>query len=211
MIFGENFRCSLITIGLKPILRRRGRRRSIQWRHWPRPASAKNVVVGSASKPGRRCRCRRRARRKLPTSSLASIHPMRWISWSPHKLAREGSCCWDLESSKLRSPDVWRRFRLHFPYFPVFYSTSLLPDIPCQIFFLPLIFAPTGSHNWCLVTRRAKTLITSNYYLPSTSKDQSTMSVELTDLLHKEVDVIFGAHKARSNWEITRTGLSSTG
>ena len=58
---------------------------------------------------------------------------------------------------------------------------------------------------------RPPRLITSNYYLPSTSKDQSTMSVELTDLLHIEVDVIFGAHKARSNWEITRTGLSSTG
>ena len=47
--------------------------------------------------------------------------------------------------------------------------------------FLPLISAPTGFHDWGLLTRWAQLLITSNYYLPSTPKDQSTMRAELTE------------------------------
>ena len=60
-------------------------------------------------------------------------------------------------------------------------------------FFLPLLatlFPPDRSsglsfphrlafHDWDLVTRWAQLLITSHYYLPRTSKDQSTMKAEL--------------------------------
>ena len=53
------------------------------------------------------------------------------------------------------------------PYYP-------LPS--CQIF-LPLIFRPTGFHDWGLVARWAQLQITTKYYLPSTLKDQITMSI----------------------------------
>ena len=52
-----------------------------------------------------------------------------------------------------------------------FFSTSLSTRFPPVISFLPLISAPTGFHDWGLVTRWAQLLITSNYYLPSTPKD----------------------------------------
>ena len=49
--------------------------------------------------------------------------------------------------------------------------------------FVPLISAPTGFHNLGMATRWGQPLITSNYYLPSTPKDQSTMRSELCLLL----------------------------
>ena len=53
------------------------------------------------------------------------------------------------------------------------FSTSLFyPLSSRKRFFLPLISAPTGFHDLGLVT--------SNYYLPSTPKDQSTMRAKLT-------------------------------
>ena len=55
------------------------------------------------------------------------------------------------------------------------FSTSFSTRFPLVKPFLPLISAPTDFHDWDLVTRRAQLLITSNYYLPSTPKDPSTM------------------------------------
>ena len=94
--------------------------------------------------------------------------------------------------------------RLH----QMFFFTSLSTHFPPVRPFLPLISAPTGFHNWGLVTRWAQLLITSNYLLPSSRKDQSTIRAELTELLRIEtVGVIFGTHRARSNQENTQTGL----
>ena len=61
-------------------------------------------------------------------------------------------------------------FFLHLPNY-LLYS--------CQIF-LPLISVPTGFNDWGLVTRWAQLMITINYYLPSKSKDQSSMRAELS-------------------------------
>ena len=49
--------------------------------------------------------------------------------------------------------------------------------------FLPLISVLTSFHDWGLVTRWALLLITSNYNLPSKSKDQSTKKAELTGVV----------------------------
>ena len=54
----------------------------------------------------------------------------------------------------------------HFPLLPAFLQLDI---------FLPLISAPTGFHDWGLVTRWAWLLITSNCYLPSTPKDRSML------------------------------------
>ena len=51
----------------------------------------------------------------------------------------------------------------------------------------PLISAPTGIYDWGLVTRWAQLLIISNFYLPSISKDQSTMRAKLTGVIAIEV------------------------
>ena len=61
------------------------------------------------------------------------------------------------------------------------FSTSLWTSIPPVRPFLPPISALTGFHDWDLVTRWAQLLITSNYYLPSTPKDWSTMRAELRE------------------------------
>ena len=53
------------------------------------------------------------------------------------------------------------------------FSTSLfLPAFLLSDLFLPIISAPTGFHDWGFVTRWAQLLITSNYYLPSTPKEE---------------------------------------
>ena len=57
----------------------------------------------------------------------------------------------------------------------LFFSTSLSTRFPPVRPFLHLISAPTGFYDWGLVTRWAQLLITSNYNLQSTLKDQSTM------------------------------------
>ena len=64
-----------------------------------------------------------------------------------------------------------------------FVSTSLLPSSPARSS-LPL--APTGFQDLGLATRWAQLLITFNYYLPSTLKDQSTTRAELTVQLQIE-------------------------
>ena len=61
-------------------------------------------------------------------------------------------------------------------FFPPFLTTRFSS---CQIF-LPLISAPTGFHDRGLVTRWAQLLITSNDFLPITSKDRSTTRAKLT-------------------------------
>ena len=66
---------------------------------------------------------------------------------------------------------------------------SPLPYYPlssCQIF-LPLISAPTGFHVSDLVTKWAELLITSNYYLPNTLKDCSTIRAELTGVIESQM------------------------
>ena len=61
-----------------------------------------------------------------------------------------------------------------------------------QVFLLFLILQDLASHfrtdwfslmGWGLVTKCAQLLITSDYYLPSTSKDRSTMRAELTGVI----------------------------
>ena len=55
------------------------------------------------------------------------------------------------------------------PFFPhPFYPFSYWQT------FLPLISTPTGFYDWGFVISRALPLITSNYYLPSTTKDRMT-------------------------------------
>ena len=49
--------------------------------------------------------------------------------------------------------------------------------------FLAVISTLTGFHDWDLVIRRALRVITSNYYLLSTLKDQSMMRAELTGVV----------------------------
>ena len=56
--------------------------------------------------------------------------------------------------------------------FPTSLCTHFHPVRP----FLPLISAPTGFHDWDLVTRWAQLLITSNYFLPSKEKEEKQMS-----------------------------------
>ena len=58
-------------------------------------------------------------------------------------------------------------------FFPQFPSTHF-PHVR------PFISAPTGFHDQCLVNRWAQLLITSNYDLPRTPKDQSTRRAELS-------------------------------
>ena len=53
------------------------------------------------------------------------------------------------------------------------FSSSLSTRFPPVRPFLPFISALTGFHDWGLVARWDQLLITSNYYLPSTPKDQS--------------------------------------
>ena len=52
-----------------------------------------------------------------------------------------------------------------------------------------LISALTGFFDWGLLTRWAQLLITCNYYLPSTPKDQSTTRAELTEYLNDNLNI----------------------
>ena len=108
----------------------------------------------------------------------------------------------------LYSSKGWEEYLNHKSHQNFFSSMAPYCPLSPARSFLPLISAPTGFHNWDLVTRWAQLLITSNYYLPSTPKYRSTMRAELSELLQIEVvGVIFGTHKARSRWEITQPGL----
>ena len=61
--------------------------------------------------------------------------------------------------------------------FDSYYFFLLLPAFPSQIF----LAAHFRFHGWGSVTRWAQLLITSNYYLPITAKEQSMMRAELTE------------------------------
>ena len=82
-----------------------------------------------------------------------------------------------------------------------FYFFNLLSSVRP---FLQLTSALTGFHVWGLVTRWAQLLITSNYYLPSTLKDQSSMRADLTEQSRIESVGIFSTHKACFSLEITQ-------
>ena len=68
------------------------------------------------------------------------------------------------------------------PVPPVFFHFPLY-----SLQFLSLISALTCFHSWGLLTKWAQLLITSNYYLPSTPKDQSMMRADLTEALRIKV------------------------
>ena len=78
---------------------------------------------------------------------------------------------------------------------PRIFFTSLYSRFPPVRPFLTLIFAPTGFHNWGLATRWAQPLITSNYYLPSTTKDQSTIRKAALDGYDELNDLHVGRNK----------------
>ena len=76
---------------------------------------------------------------------------------------------------------------------------STLQLLPARSF-LPLISALTGFCDWSSVTRWAQLLITSNYNLPITPKNQCTMRAALSEQLRIQVaGVIFGIQKVCSN------------
>ena len=91
----------------------------------------------------------------------------RWRRNSRKKISR-----WSFLLVRCDPELILRFFFFPLPFLPAF----LLSDL-----FLPLISAPTGSHDCGLVTRWAQLLITSSYYLPSTPKDWSTIRAELTE------------------------------
>ena len=76
---------------------------------------------------------------------------------------------WKIRTFEMTFKASWRlvQKKLQRTYFPSNYSLrTFLPLLPhflssCQIF-LPLISAPTGFHDWGLITRWAELLITSN-------------------------------------------------
>ena len=84
-----------------------------------------------------------------------------------------------------------------------FYFFNLLSSVRP---FLQLTSALTGFHVWGLVTRWAQLLITSNYYLPSTLKDQSSMRADLTEQLRIELEFLVHTKHALA-WKLPRNWM----
>ena len=125
------------------------------------------------------------------------VEPLRQRGRRPDDLRADQAGVRWRENLRVLLPEVWRRPRLvasqtkgWMPSWPParisvlrsqwIFSPLVYYPLSSSHIFLPLISSKTGFHVCGLVTRWAQLLMTSYNYLPSPSKDQSTMRADLS-------------------------------